>query len=162
MSERTGESIICIDNGIIQCRIANRFPEDQRWNTHKALSMRGSPWSPVPKVKGYHVPLEIHENGELTIPEEKTIEKQEEIISKEEPNMPSVPTTSGHNGVRSHFGLYQKAHGANIRIYRWMLGTPEAKRNEPGWANTNRKIWSESLIGVQDTHYAPNGRRPDG
>ena len=46
--------------------------------------MRGSPWEPVPGVKGEHVPVEIKEDGNSTIIEEETVEAIEQITIEEE------------------------------------------------------------------------------
>lgn len=96
--ERTEESIIGTEKGIIKCRIVNRLPEDQRWDKQRVLSMRGSPWSPVPSAKGDHILVEIKGTGEPTTPEEETIDTQEEITFEEETNMPNAPSTSGCKG----------------------------------------------------------------
>lgn len=97
--ERTEESTIGTNNGIVKCRTINRLPENQRWDKEKVLNLKGSPWSPVQNAKGDHTLVEIKDIGEPTATEGETMEKQEEIRFEEEPNMSNAPTSSGYKGA---------------------------------------------------------------
>ena len=57
--------------------------------------MQGNPWSPVPGVKGDHVPVEIKDDGSPTAIEEEIAENDPQVTFEEEPALPSKPATSG-------------------------------------------------------------------
>ena len=97
--ERTEETIIGTDMGIVKCRTINRLPEDQRWNKSMILSMKGTPWAPVPKVKGDHIPVEIKKDGSSTNPEEENGTEELEIAFEKDIDLPSKPQTSGYKGA---------------------------------------------------------------
>ena len=62
-NERTEESVIGIDRGVVKCRSINRLVKEDRWNKDIVLNMRGTTWEPVPGVDGDHVPVDIDEDG---------------------------------------------------------------------------------------------------
>ena len=97
--ERTEESLIGTEKGVVKCRTVNRMLEKQTWNRELILKMRGDPWSPIPGIKGDHVPVEIKDDGSPTTIEEETTEKDPEVMFEEEPALPSKPTTSGYKGA---------------------------------------------------------------
>ena len=74
--ERTEESIIGTEKGIVKCRTVSRRPEDSRWDKDMVIGLQGSPRSPVPGIKGDHIPVEIKDDGSLTTIEEETEEKE--------------------------------------------------------------------------------------
>ena len=94
--ERTEESIIGIERGVVKCRTVNRLPEDNRWDREMVLKMQGHPWCPVPGIKGDHIPVEITDDGNPITIEEEIEEKEAEVTFEEEPPLPSRPTTSGY------------------------------------------------------------------
>ena len=94
--ERIEEAIIGTDRGIVKCRTVNRLPEDQRWNQTLLKTFKGTPWPPVPRAKGDHIPVEIKEYGNPTITEEEIVEKEAEINFEEEPKGRSKPSTTGY------------------------------------------------------------------
>lgn len=63
--ERTEETIIGTQRGVIKCRIVSRLAEGDRWNKEMINGMPGLPWQPVPNRHGQHIPVEIDENGEV-------------------------------------------------------------------------------------------------
>ena len=97
--ERTEETIIGTKDGIVKCRTVNRILEDQRWNRDLLLGIKGTPWMPVPRVKGDHIPVEIKEDGSSTTPEEENIETGPEITFEEDVDMPNKPRTVGYKGA---------------------------------------------------------------
>ena len=123
--ERTEEAIIGTAQGIVKCRIVNRLREDQRWNKTLLKNMKGTPWSPVPKVKGDHIPVEIKEDGNPTTIEEETVEKEAEVNFEEEPKSKSTPSTSGYKeaGV-TEFHIKKPM----VQKYGYIDGCPACQR----------------------------------
>ena len=90
-------------------------------------------------MKADHIPVEIKESGEPTTPEEETIERADEITFEEEPDMPSVPTTSGYKGSGT-IGFHIKK--PMVQKYGYIDGCPACQKlkgkSQDGRAPTGR------------------------
>ena len=62
MSVLQNENLVGTEKGVIKCRTVRRMPEEQRWNKELVPNMKGSPWEPVPGVRGEHVLVETNED----------------------------------------------------------------------------------------------------
>ena len=62
--ERTEETIVGTENGVVKCRTVSRMAEGEQWNRERVLRMRGSPWEPVPGKQSMHIPVDVDDNGE--------------------------------------------------------------------------------------------------
>ena len=82
INERTEESFIGTNKGVVKCRIVNRLTEDKCWNLEFILSIKGMPWEPVPGRDNMHVPTSIDDSGNAI--EEEDGERQEPIPLDEE------------------------------------------------------------------------------
>lgn len=119
--ERTQETLIGTEKGVVKCRTVNRLLEDQRWNKERVKSMRGCPWIPVPGVKGDHIFVETREDGTASTPQEECVDKAPIIIFEEEPRMPTKLTTAGYKESGSQeFHVTQQM----IQKYGYTEGCP--------------------------------------
>ena len=62
-NERTEETFIGIEYGVVKRRSMNRLPPEDKWSREGVLQMKGTTWKHVPGVDGQHVPVDIDETG---------------------------------------------------------------------------------------------------
>ena len=62
-NERTEETFVGIEHGVIECRSMNRLPPEDKWSRMNVLQMRATTWEFVPGVESQHVPVDIDEIG---------------------------------------------------------------------------------------------------
>ena len=63
INERTEETLVGTEKGVIKCRTISRFSQDDAWDKELLLRMKGVPWNPVPGRDDIRVPVDITDNG---------------------------------------------------------------------------------------------------
>ena len=95
--ERTQETIVGTERGIVKCRTVKRFPEEQRWDGQLAMKIQGVPWAIVNGVKGDYIPVAISEQGIPTTPAQDADDMEPMVQREEDVSMPKrSDRVSGH------------------------------------------------------------------
>ena len=75
INERTEEVLVGTHKGIVKCRTVSRLSKDQCWDAAMVNRMKGVPWEVVPGRPGVAIPVEIQDNGDVTIAEDDDVER---------------------------------------------------------------------------------------
>ena len=140
--ERTEETLIGTNRGVVKCRIVNRLPQDQRWSKSRVMEMKGCPWMPVPGVKSDHIPVEIRDDGSPSTQQEECADRGPMITFEEEPRMPTKPSTSGRKEAgMQEFHITQQM----IQKYGYTEGCSACEKIQ---SNVNQGITAAKKLGV--------------
>ena len=127
MGLRTDEVRIGTTKGVVKARTIKRLCEEDRWKAEALEQMCGEPTQPVPGVRGDHIPIQIHGDGEAAKKGDEDKEDEDDDKDADVPKEVNIPRPPEDN-VRK-----MRVRKIDIEKYGPTQGCPGCRKlNTPG------------------------------